>query len=52
MIDSWATSINENKNSSQFFNTMKPQTDQKRQHFTKQGPSRDDYEKYRLFYTH
>jgi hypothetical protein len=51
MIDSWATSINENKNSSQFFNPMMPQTDQKRQHFPNQGPSRDDYEKYRWLFT-
>jgi hypothetical protein len=51
MIDSWATSINENKNSSQFFNPMMPQTDQKRQHFPNQGPSRDDYEKYRWLFS-
>ena len=50
MIDSWSTSINENKNSSQFFNPMVPQTDQKRQYFPNQGPSRDDYEKYKWLF--
>ena len=50
MINSWATSVNENKNSSQFFNPMMPQTDQKRQYFPNQGPARDDYEKYRWLF--
>jgi len=50
MINSWSTSVNENKNSSQFFNPMMPQTDQKRQYFPNQGPARDDYEKYRWLF--
>jgi hypothetical protein len=50
MIDSWATAVNENKNSSQFFNPMMSQTDQKRQFFPNQGPSREDYEKYRWLF--
>lgn len=51
MIDSWSTSLNENKNSSQFFNPLMPQTDQKRQYFPTQGPNRTDYEKYRWLFT-
>jgi hypothetical protein len=50
MIDSWSVSVNENKNSSQFFNPMISQTDAKRQYFPNQGPSRSDYEKYRWLF--
>jgi hypothetical protein len=51
MIDSWSTSVNENKNSSQFFNPLIPQTNDKRQFFPNEGPSKSDYQKYRwLFY--
>jgi hypothetical protein len=50
MIDSWATAVNENKNSSQFFNPMMSQTDQKRQFFPNHGPSKEDYEKYRWLF--
>lgn len=50
MIDSWATSVNENRNSSQFFNPQIPQTDQRKQYFPNQGPTRSDYEKYKWLF--
>lgn len=50
MIDSWSTSINENKNSSLFFNPYIPQTTEKNQFFPNQGPSKTDYEKYKWLF--
>jgi hypothetical protein len=50
MIDSWSVSVNENKNSSQFFNPMIPQTNDKSRYFPNQGPSRSDYEKYKWLF--
>lgn len=44
MINSWATTVNENKNSSEFFNPLVPQMG--RQNPFNQGPSREDYQKY------
>lgn len=44
MINSWATTVNENKNSSEFFNPLVPQMG--RQSPYNQGPSREDYQKY------
>jgi len=46
MINSWATSVNENKNSSSFFNPLIPQGNQKTGHYPQNGPSKDDYQKY------
>jgi hypothetical protein len=46
MINSWATTVNENKNSSDFFNPLVPQSNPKMGHFPNQGASRDDYQKY------
>lgn len=51
MINSWATSINENKNSSQFFNPMIPQQPSSRGQFAQNTPTRQDYEKYRWLFT-
>jgi hypothetical protein len=50
MIDSWSTSINENKNSSLYFNPYIPQTSEKRQYFPNQGPDKSDYEKYKWLF--
>jgi len=50
MIDSWSTSINENKNSSLFFNPYIPQTTEKKHFFPNQGPSKTDYEKYKWLF--
>ena len=44
MINSWATTVNENKNTSEFFNPMVPQMG--RQNPYNNGPSRQDYQKY------
>ena len=44
MLNSWSTAVNENKNSSEFFNPMVPQMG--RQQPINQGPSREDYQKY------
>ena len=44
MLNSWSTTVNENKNSSEFFNPMVPQMG--RQFPVNQGPTRDDYQKY------
>ena len=44
MLNSWATSINENKNSSNFFNPMVPQMG--RQNSYQNGASRQDYKTY------
>lgn len=47
MINSWTTTINENKNSSDFFNPLIPQTDmRKRNQYPNQGASLEDYKKY------
>lgn len=46
MINSWATHVNENKNSSQFFNPYIPQTDARKNSFPNQGPNLEDYKKY------
>lgn len=51
MINSWATSINENKNSSQFFNPMVPQHPSSRGQFSQNSPTRQDYEKYRWLFS-
>jgi intein/homing endonuclease len=45
MINSWATHISENKNTSEYFNPMVPQMP-KQYAGVNQGPSRDDYKKY------
>ncbi len=45
MINSWATHISENKNSSEFFNPMVPQMP-KQFAGINQGPSKEDYQKY------
>ena len=44
MLNSWSTAVNENKNSSEFFNPMIPQMG--RQNPYSQGPSKQDYQKY------
>lgn len=44
MINSWATTVNENKNTSEFFNPMVPQMG--RQNPYNNEPSRQDYQKY------
>jgi hypothetical protein len=44
MINSWSTVMNENKNTSEFFNPLVPQMG--RQYPINQGPSQADYEKY------
>lgn len=46
MINSWSTYVNENKNSSEFFNPMIPQTEMRRASYPNQGPSLEDYKKY------
>ena len=47
MINSWQTVVNENKNSSDFFNPLIPQTDmRKKNQFPSQGASLEDYKKY------
>jgi len=46
MINSWATAVNENKNSSDFFNPLVPQGNQKMGHFPSEGPGKEDYQKY------
>ena len=51
MINSWATSINENKKSSQFFNPMVPQHPSSRGQFAPNTPTRQDYEKYRWLFS-
>jgi hypothetical protein len=44
MINSWATTINENKNTSDYFNPLVPQMG--RQSPINQGPTKSDYQKY------
>jgi hypothetical protein len=44
MINSWATTVSENRNTSEFFNPLVPQMG--RQNPLNQGPSREDYRKY------
>ena len=46
MINSWASAVNENKNSSEFFNPMIPQGNHKMGHFPSQGASQQDYKTY------
>jgi hypothetical protein len=46
MINSWASAVNENKNSSSFFNPMIPQGTQKTGYFPSQGASQEDYKTY------
>jgi hypothetical protein len=46
MINSWATTVNENKNSSDFFNPLVPQGNQKMGYFPSQGPGKEEYQKY------
>lgn len=44
MINSWATTVNENKNTSEYFNPLVPQMG--RQNPYNNGPSKQDYQKY------
>lgn len=44
MLNSWTSVVNENKNTSDYFNPFVPQMG--RQQPTNQGPSRQDYQKY------
>ncbi len=44
MINSWSTAVNENKNTSEFFNPMIPQMGRQQPHT--QGPTKQDYQKY------
>jgi hypothetical protein len=50
MVSSWTTSINENKNSSQFFNPFVPQQPGARSQFANNAPTKQDYEKYRWLF--
>jgi len=50
MLSSWTTSINENKNSSQFFNPMIPQQLNHRSQLNPNSGSREDYEKYKWLF--
>ncbi len=51
MVDSWSISINENKNSSQFFNPMIPQSyGGGNGQFKHNEPTRQDYEKYKWLF--
>ena len=50
MVDSWSISINENKNSSQFFNPLIPQSTGSRNQFNRSEPTRQDYEKYKWLF--
>lgn len=50
MLNSWATFTSENKNSSQFFNPMVPKSNGSNGPM-RQGPSRDDYEKYKWLFS-
>ena len=50
MVDSWSISINENKNSSQFFNPLIPQSNGSRNQFNRSEPTRQDYEKYKWLF--
>jgi hypothetical protein len=50
MISSWSTSINENKNSSQFFNPLVPQQPGAKSQFSTNTPTKQDYEKYRWLF--
>lgn len=45
MLNSWSTHVNENKNSSEFFNPMVPQMG-RQNHPSNNGPSKADYQKY------
>ncbi len=45
MLNSWATHVSENKNSSEFFNPMVPQMG-RQQPAWNQGPTKQDYQKY------
>jgi len=51
MISSWSTSINENKNSSQFFNPLVPQQPGSKSQFSQNSPTKQDYEKYKWLFT-
>jgi hypothetical protein len=46
MINSWATSVNEDRNSSNFFNPLIPQAAPKMGQYPSQGPGKEDYQKY------
>jgi len=50
MINSWTTITSENKNSSQFFNPMVPQSNGSNGQF-RQGATRDDYQKYKWLFS-
>jgi hypothetical protein len=45
MLNSWATTVNENRNSSEFFNPMVPQMGKDSRQYNS-GPSKKDYETY------
>jgi hypothetical protein len=45
MLNSWATTVTENKNSSEFFNPMVPQMGRESRQFNS-GPSKRDYQEY------
>jgi hypothetical protein len=45
MLNSWSTVINENKNSSEFFNPMVPQMGRDSRQYNS-GPTKKDYETY------
>jgi len=45
MLNSWATTVTENKNSSEFFNPMVPQMGKESRQFNS-GPSKRDYQEY------
>ena len=50
MLSSWTTSINENKNTSQFFNPMVPQQPGHRSQLNPNTASREDYMKYKWLF--
>jgi hypothetical protein len=46
MINSWATTVNENKNSSEFFNPMVPQMGRSNGMSRQGDATKSDYQKY------
>jgi hypothetical protein len=50
MIDSWSTTVNEHKDSSQYFNPSIPQFPNQQQHSRNYEPSKNDYEKYKWLF--
>jgi hypothetical protein len=49
MLNSWSTVVNDNKNSSEFFNPMVPQMG-RNSSYPNNGPSKSDYEKYKWLF--